>query len=74
VSNASIVKEFRFKSYLAGIEFGYDVGELREDEDHHPDIHITWRRVIITWSTHSIKDLTKNDLIMATKTEVESTN
>lgn len=66
----SIEKEFRFKSYLAGLEFAYAVGRLAEEEDHHPDIGIFWRRVKLTLSTHSIKGLSQNDFVMAAKTEL----
>jgi 4a-hydroxytetrahydrobiopterin dehydratase len=71
VGSDSIKKQFRFKSYLAGLEFAYAVGKIAEREDHHPDILIRWRRVELTFSTHSIKGLSQNDFIMAAKSELE---
>ena len=61
----SIQKEFRFKSYLVGLEFAYAIGKIAESEDHHPDLTVMWRRVGVSLSTHAIKGLSRNDLIMA---------
>jgi 4a-hydroxytetrahydrobiopterin dehydratase len=66
----SIQKEFRFKSYLSGLEFAYSLGRIAEEEDHHPDMLVAWRRVGVTLSTHSIKGLSRNDFIMAAKAEL----
>ena len=67
----SIEKEFRLKSYLGGLDFAYAVGKIAEEQDHHPDMVIGWRRVKLTFSTHSIKGLSPNDFIMAAKSELE---
>ncbi len=67
----SIEKEFRFKSYLNGLDFAYAVGRIAEEQDHHPDILVKWRRVKLTLSTHSIKGLSQNDFIIAAKSELE---
>jgi 4a-hydroxytetrahydrobiopterin dehydratase len=64
-------KEFRFKSYLAGLQFAYSIGKIAEEEDHHPDMLVGWGRVRLTFSTHSIKGLSQNDFIMAARSELE---
>ncbi len=69
--NGSIRKEFRFKSYLAGLEFAYAIGKIAEEQDHHPDMVVKWRRVKLVFSTHSIGGLSQNDFIMAAKSELE---
>jgi 4a-hydroxytetrahydrobiopterin dehydratase len=66
-----IEKEFRFKSYLAGLQFAYAIGRIAEEEDHHPDMLVGWRRVRLTFSTHSIKGLSQNDFVMAARSELE---
>ncbi|OLD12934.1 MAG: hypothetical protein AUI93_02020 [Crenarchaeota archaeon 13_1_40CM_3_52_10] len=71
LSDGSIEKEFQFKSYLAGLDFAYSVGKIAEEQDHHPDILIRWRRVKLTLSTHSVKGLSQNDFIVAAKSEVK---
>ncbi len=66
-----IEKEFRFKSYAAGLEFVYAIGKIAEQQDHHPDMLVKWRRVKVTLSTHVIKGLSMNDFIIAAKAELE---
>jgi 4a-hydroxytetrahydrobiopterin dehydratase len=67
----SIEKEFRFKSYLEGLTFSNEIGQIAEKENHHPDILIRWRRVKLTLSTHSVKGLSENDFILAAKSELK---
>lgn len=67
----SIQKEFRFKSYLRGLDFAYSLGKIAEQENHHPDLFIGWRRVKVVFSTHAIKGLSQNDFVMAAKSELE---
>ena len=62
-----ISKEFTFDSFEAGIEFVNRVAELAEREGHHPDMHISYKRVVIELQTHKIKGLSENDFIMAAK-------
>jgi 4a-hydroxytetrahydrobiopterin dehydratase len=69
LSGDYIVKEFKFGTYLDGLEFAYSLGKIAEQEDHHPDILIKWKRVNVTLSTHDIKGLSENDFIIAAKTE-----
>jgi 4a-hydroxytetrahydrobiopterin dehydratase len=71
LQSGSVQKEFRFKSYLAGLEFGYSLGKIAERENHHPDLFIGWRRVKVVLSTHAIKGLSQNDFVMAAKSELE---
>jgi len=71
LQSGSIKKEFRFNSYLAGLDFAYAVGKIAELENHHPELFIGWRRVTVQWSTHTIKGLSPNDFIMAAKSETE---
>ncbi len=44
VDNA-IEKEFRFKSYSAGMDFAYALGKIPEEQDHRPEVMVRWRRV-----------------------------
>lgn len=69
--DSSIEREFHFKSYLDGLDFAYSVGKIAEEQDHHPDILIKWRRVTLTLSTHSVKGLSENDFIVAARSELK---
>jgi len=71
LESGSIRKEFRFKSYLGGLNFAYSVGKTAELENHHPDLFIGWRRVKVVLSTHAIEGLSQNDFVMAAKSELE---
>src|SRR5437667_10350965 len=71
LQSGSLQKEFRFKSYLDGLDFAYSLGKIAEMENHHPDLFIGWRRVKVGLSTHALKGLSKNDFIMAAKSELE---
>src|SRR5437867_281400 len=66
-----IEREYKFKSYLEGLDFAYKIGHIAEEQDHHPDILVGWRRVRLTFTTHSIKGLSENDFIMAAKADRE---
>lgn len=60
---------FRFPDFAQGLRFVQRVGELAEAEGHHPAIRLEWGRVTVTWWTHKIRGLHRNDFIMAAKTD-----
>jgi len=59
---------FKFKNFKEALEFTNKVGEIAEEEGHHPVIVTEWGRVKVSWWTHKIKGLHQNDFIMAAKT------
>lgn len=67
LQNNYIEKEYVFETYLDGLNFVYTVGKLAEDEGHHPDIFLGYKRVRITLTTHAIRGLSENDFILAAK-------
>jgi len=62
-------KEFRFKNFREALDFVNRVGELAEEQAHHPDIDFGWGRVGITIFTHKIDGLTESDFILAAKVD-----
>lgn len=62
-------RTFKFKNFVAALEFTNQVGEIAEDEGHHPVISVTWGKATVTWYTHKINGLHENDFIMAAKTD-----
>lgn len=60
-------KEFKFKNFRQALEFTNKVGELAEQEGHHPDIYLAWGKVRIRIMTHKIGGLHQNDFILAAK-------
>jgi 4a-hydroxytetrahydrobiopterin dehydratase len=64
----SIERKYVFKHFKAAIRFINAVAELAEQEQHHPDLHLTgYRNVKIVLTTHAIGGLSENDFIVAAK-------
>jgi 4a-hydroxytetrahydrobiopterin dehydratase len=62
-------REFTFSDYAQGLNFTNELANLAEQENHHPDILLQWGKVTVTWWTHTIAGLHRNDFIMAAKTD-----
>jgi len=60
---------FRFDNFRSALAFTHRVGEIAEAQGHHPALLTEWGRVTVTWWTHKIKGLHRNDFIMAAKTD-----
>ena len=60
---------FRFPSFAEALAFTNRIGALAEAEGHHPALLTEWGRVTVTWWTHKIRGLHRNDFIMAAKTD-----
>ncbi len=67
VNEHHITKTFKFPDFRKALEFTNRVGELAEEQGHHPDIYLTWGKVGITTWTHKIDGLTESDFILAAK-------
>lgn len=61
---------FKFKDFAQALAFTNRVGAQAEAEGHHPSIVTEWGRVTVRWSTHKIKNLHRNDFIMAARTDM----
>jgi 4a-hydroxytetrahydrobiopterin dehydratase len=61
---------FSFDDFAQALEFTNKVGELAEDEGHHPALLTEWGRTTVTWWTHKIRGLHRNDFVMAAKADV----
>ena len=67
VNEHHIVRTFTFPDFKQALAFVNRVGEVAEEQGHHPDILLTWGKVEITLRTHKIDGLTESDFIMAAK-------
>jgi 4a-hydroxytetrahydrobiopterin dehydratase len=61
---------FTFPDFASALAFTNRVGTIAEAEGHHPALLTEWGRVTVTWWTHAIRGLHRNDFIMAAKTDV----
>jgi len=62
-------RSYKFPDFKSAIAFTDRVGELAEEQGHHPALLTEYGKVTVTWWTHSISGLHKNDFIMAAKTD-----
>ena len=62
-----LVREFPFPDFLTALAFTNRVGELAEQQGHHPDIHLAWGKVFVEMCTHKLTGLTESDFILAAK-------
>ncbi len=67
VEDKYIEKTYKFKDFKEALNFTNQIGELAENEGHHPDISLSWGKVVLKLWTHKIKGLHENDFILAAK-------
>ena len=67
VNEHHLEKEFHFPDFKQALAFTNQVGELAEEEKHHPDMHLSWGKVRIVLWTHIINGLSESDFILAAK-------
>jgi 4a-hydroxytetrahydrobiopterin dehydratase len=67
VEDHHLAREFKFDDFRQALEFVNEVGELAEEEGHHPDIYLSYGKVKIELWTHKINGLHENDFILAAK-------
>lgn len=67
VEEHHIRRAFTFSDFKTALGFTNRVGEVAEEQGHHPDILLSWGRVEITLYTHKVNGLTENDFIMAAR-------
>ncbi len=64
-----LTREYSFDNFVQAMAFSNRVGDIAEAEGHHPAILTEWGKATVTWWSHKIKGLHKNDLIMAARTD-----
>ncbi len=62
-------RAYQFKNFVRALAFTNKVGELAESQVHHPALLTEWGNVTVTWWSHKIKGMHKNDFIMSAKTD-----
>ena len=62
-----LVKEVDCGDFAGALAYVHRVGELAEQANHHPDVHIRWGTVVLCLTTHSAGGLTEHDLALATR-------
>ncbi len=70
ISNHHLHRRFDFPDFVQALAFVNRVGELAEQQGHHPDIQLSWGKVEITIWTHKVDGLTESDFILAAKIDL----
>jgi 4a-hydroxytetrahydrobiopterin dehydratase len=63
----AIIRTYQFNNFYETMAFVNALAFVAHQEDHHPDLAVSWGRCIVTYSTHAIGGLTDNDFICAAK-------
>ena len=63
-------RELRFRDFATALAFVNEVGAVAEEVNHHPDVFLTWGRVVIELTTHDAGGVTDKDHDLAAKIEV----
>lgn len=61
----SIEKTFEFDNFLIAMNFVNNVAVMAQEENHHPDIKISYNKVTMTLSTHDEGGVTEKDINLA---------
>ena len=69
VEGKRIEKEYKFPDFLQALAFVNRLGQLAEEQGHHPDIYLSWGKVRVVLWTHVIGGLTESDFVLAAKAD-----
>ena len=62
-------KEYKFEDFCQALDFTNRVGEMAEQQGHHPDIYLAWGKVKVSIWTHKIDGLVESDFVFAARTD-----
>ena len=69
VQDKELVREFKFENYYQTMSAAVAVAMLAQREDHHPDMLVSYNKLVVRFSTHSVGGLSENDFISAAKVD-----
>jgi len=62
-----LTREYRFNNFKDAMAFAVRIGDVAEEQQHHPDLHVAWGKVRVDIWTHKIGGLTESDVVFAAK-------
>ncbi|MDM3871694.1 4a-hydroxytetrahydrobiopterin dehydratase [Porticoccus sp. W117] len=62
-------RTFTFSNFRDAMNFANQIGEVAESVNHHPVLLVEWGKVTVSWWTHTIRGLHRNDFILAARTD-----
>ena len=66
-----LTKDHSFPDFAQALGFVNRVGRIAEEQGHHPDMHLSWGKVVVDVWTHKIGGLTESDFILAAKIDAQ---
>jgi 4a-hydroxytetrahydrobiopterin dehydratase len=69
VDGHHLEKQFKFSDWMQAVDFTNRVARIADEQDHHPDIQLSYGKVVVRIWTHKIGGLSENDFILAAKIE-----
>jgi 4a-hydroxytetrahydrobiopterin dehydratase len=69
VANHHLIKTYKFPDFAQALAFVNRVGEIAEAANHHPDIELSWGKVLVKTFTHTANGITAKDYDLATRIE-----
>lgn len=67
VETHHLERTYEFSDFAEALTFVNTIGDIAEEQGHHPDIHLSWGRVGVEIWTHKIDGLTESDFVLAAK-------
>ena len=67
--DGALQRQFDLPSFPDAIAFVNRIAELAEQENHHPDVTISYKRVTLRWTTHSAGGITDRDRELARRSD-----
>lgn len=69
ISSGQLVKRFEFRNHYEAMAFANAVAWVSHRENHHPEMIVGYKEVLVRYWTHAVNGLTENDFICAAKLE-----
>ncbi len=70
LKETELIREFKFRDFHQAMAFVNKTADTANDQDHHPDIFISYNKVRLSFTTHKIHGLSLNDFISASKVDL----
>lgn len=65
----AIERQYEGETYLATVDALNRIARLSEEADHHPDLTLSWKRMTISYNTHTANGVTELDFTLAAKVD-----
>ena len=68
-ADGHLERTYSFSNFIDAMAFANRVGDIAEEQNHHPDLHVAWGKCTVEIWTHKIGGLTESDFFLAAKAD-----